>query len=71
MTDEKHNAGTTQRLWTSHGAQLLGTSESAVLMLIGVALVLVAVLLPIRACMTFTKPFIAGREKSSTKRLRF
>jgi len=45
MTDEKHNAGTTQRLWTSHGAQLLGTSESAVLMLIGVALVLVAVLL--------------------------
>ena len=45
MTDEKHNAGTTQRLWASHGAQLLGTSESAVLMLIGVALVLVAVLL--------------------------
>jgi phosphate-starvation-inducible protein E len=45
MTDEKHNAGTTQRLWTSHGAQLLGTSESAVLMLIGVVLVLVAVLL--------------------------
>ena len=45
MTDEKHNAGTTQRLWTSQGAQLLGTSESAVLMLIGVALVLVAVLL--------------------------
>jgi Phosphate-starvation-inducible E family len=45
MTNEKHNAGTTQRLWTSHGAQLLGTSESAVLMLIGVALVLVAVLL--------------------------
>jgi len=45
MTDEKHNAGITQKLWTSHGAQLLGTSESAVPMLIGVALVLVAVLL--------------------------
>ena len=43
MTDEKHNTGITQKLWTSHGAQLLGTSESAVLMLIGVALVLVIV----------------------------
>jgi lysylphosphatidylglycerol synthetase-like protein (DUF2156 family) len=43
MTDEKQNS--TQKRWTSYGAQLLGTSESAVLMLIGVALVLVAVLL--------------------------
>ena len=71
MTDEKHDAGSIQRLWTSHGAQLLGTSESAVLMLIGVALVPVAVLLLYSSMHDLTKPFTAGREKSSTKRLRF
>src|SRR5437868_11238307 len=34
-----------QRLWTSHAAKLLGASESVLLVLIGVALVLVALLL--------------------------
>jgi hypothetical protein len=34
-----------QRLWTSHAAKLLGASESALLVVIGVALVLVALLL--------------------------
>jgi uncharacterized membrane protein (DUF373 family) len=44
MSIEKHPGGG-RPAWTSQAAKLLGTSESVVLMLIGVALVLVAVLL--------------------------
>jgi phosphate-starvation-inducible protein E len=43
MKEDKHGAA--QKPWTSHAAKLLGGSESVVLVLIGVALVLVAVLL--------------------------
>src|SRR5438128_4665392 len=45
MSDDKHDGHDGQKLWTSHAAKLLGTAESVVLSLIGVALVLVAVLL--------------------------
>jgi Na+-driven multidrug efflux pump len=45
MTDDKLSEGAQPKPWTSHAARLLGTSESVVLVLIGVALVLVAVLL--------------------------
>src|SRR5213078_1213085 len=45
MTDNKHGGAGGQKPWTSHAAKLLGTSESVLLLLIGVALVLVAVLL--------------------------
>lgn len=44
MSNEKRVGGG-RPAWTSHAAKLLGTSESVVLLLIGVALVLVAVLL--------------------------
>jgi phosphate starvation-inducible membrane PsiE len=43
--DDKHDDRGGQKLWTSHAAKLLGSAESIVLSLIGVALVLVAVLL--------------------------
>jgi phosphate starvation-inducible membrane PsiE len=43
--DDKHDDRSGQKLWTSHAAKLLGSAESIVLSLIGVALVLVAVLL--------------------------
>lgn len=43
MTEHKHNGA--GKLWTSHAANLLGASESVVLVFIGIALVLVAVLL--------------------------
>jgi len=42
MSDTTHSS---QKPWTSHAATILGTSESILLSLIGVALVLVAVLL--------------------------
>src|SRR5580704_4665761 len=45
MSDDKHNGGGRQKPWTSNAAKALETSESVVLVLIGVALVLVAVLL--------------------------
>ena len=45
MTEDKHGERSSQQLWTSRAAKLMGTSESVVLVLIGVALVLVAVLL--------------------------
>jgi hypothetical protein len=45
MNDNKLAEGIRAKPWTSHAAKLLGTSESVVLVLIGVALVLVAVLL--------------------------
>ena len=45
MSDDKPNGGGRQQAWTAHAAKLLGTSESVLLALIGVALVLVAVLL--------------------------
>jgi hypothetical protein len=45
MSDDKHAEGAQSRPWTSRAAKVLGTSESIVLVLIGVALVLVAVLL--------------------------
>jgi cytochrome b561 len=45
MTIDKHSAGGHPKPWTLHASRLLGTSESVVLLLIGVALVLVAVLL--------------------------
>src|SRR6266853_6986793 len=45
MSDDKHDGRDGQKLWTSHAAKLLGMSESVVLVLIGLALVLVAVLL--------------------------
>jgi len=44
MSDEKHGEGG-QKPWTLKAAHLLGRSESIVLVLIGLALVLVAVLL--------------------------
>lgn len=45
MSDERQEWGGQRKHWTSHAAKLLGTSESIVLVLIGVALVSVAVLL--------------------------
>jgi len=45
MNDDKQRGGIPRKLWTSRAAKVLGTSESVVLVLIGVALVLVAVLL--------------------------
>ena len=45
MSDEKHGGSGGQKPWTLKAAHLLGRSESIVLVLIGVALVLVAVLL--------------------------
>jgi phosphate starvation-inducible membrane PsiE len=45
MSDEKHSGSGGQKPWTLKAAHLLGRSESIVLVLIGVALVLVAVLL--------------------------
>jgi uncharacterized membrane protein (DUF373 family) len=45
MSNHEHVGGSPRKPWTSHAAKLLGTSESVVLTLIGVALVLVAVLL--------------------------
>jgi len=45
MSTEKHDGRGRQGAWTSLAAKMLGTSESVVLVLIGVALVLVAVLL--------------------------
>src|ERR1700722_17068132 len=45
MSDDKHGGGAGLNTWTSRAAKLLGGSESVVLVLIGVALVLVAVLL--------------------------
>ena len=45
MNDETHDGPEAATPWTSHAAKMLGTSESVVLVLIGVALVLVAVLL--------------------------
>jgi cell division protein FtsL len=44
MSDNKSGQDTAPK-WTAHAAKMLGTSESVVLVLIGVALVLVAVLL--------------------------
>jgi len=43
MSDEKH--GGPQKPWTARAARLLGTSESILLVAIGIALVLVALLL--------------------------
>jgi phosphate starvation-inducible membrane PsiE len=45
MSDEKHGESGGQKPWTLKAAHLLGRSESVVLVLIGAALVLVAVLL--------------------------
>jgi phosphate-starvation-inducible protein E len=45
MSEDTHAADDTQKVWTSRAARLLGISETVVLLLIGVALVLVAVLL--------------------------
>ena len=45
MIDNAHGARKAPKAWTSHAAKILGTSESVVLVLIGVALVLVAGLL--------------------------
>src|ERR1700681_1935174 len=45
MSDDRHNGLRASKPWTSHAAQILGTSESVVLVLIGTALVLIAVLL--------------------------
>jgi hypothetical protein len=45
MSDNESGARKAPRPWTSHAATMLGTSESVVLVLIGVALVFVAVLL--------------------------
>jgi hypothetical protein len=45
MSEDSHTGDDTQKIWTSRAAKLLGSSESVVLFLIGVALVLVAVLL--------------------------
>jgi Phosphate-starvation-inducible E family len=45
MSDEKHSGNRSQKPWTSRAAKVLETSESLVLVLIGLALVLVAVLL--------------------------
>jgi uncharacterized membrane protein (DUF373 family) len=43
--DDKHDNRDGPKPWTSHAAKVLGMAESVVLVLIGVALVLVAVLL--------------------------
>ncbi len=45
QVDDTHQVAGQQKHWTSHAAKLLGTSESVVLVLIGISLVLVAVLL--------------------------
>jgi uncharacterized membrane protein (DUF373 family) len=45
MSGNQDDARTAPKAWTSHAAGMLGTSESVVLVLIGVALVLVAALL--------------------------
>src|ERR1041385_8319485 len=45
MSHEKQSAGGGRIPWTSHASKALGKAESVVLVLIGVALVLVAVLL--------------------------
>jgi phosphate starvation-inducible membrane PsiE len=45
MSDEKHSASAAPKPWPLKAAHLLGRSESVVLVLIGLALVLVAVLL--------------------------
>jgi flagellar biogenesis protein FliO len=45
MSDNDHGVQKSPKAWTFHAAKMLGTSESVVLVLIGVALVLVAVLL--------------------------
>jgi hypothetical protein len=45
MSDENHGENRRQKPWASHAARLLGTSESVVLVLIGIALVLVAAVL--------------------------
>ena len=45
MADEKHGVDEGSKNWTSHAARLLEMSESILLVMIGVALVLVAVLL--------------------------
>jgi phosphate starvation-inducible membrane PsiE len=45
MSDEKHGGNGGHKPWTLKAARLLGMSESVVLVLIGAALVLVAVLL--------------------------
>ena len=45
MSDDKHDSRDVQKPWTSQAAKVLGMAESVVLVLIGVALVLVAVLL--------------------------
>jgi len=45
MSDEKQTGAVRHKHWTSHAAKVLGISEGVVLVLIGVALVFVAVLL--------------------------
>lgn len=45
MSNGQHRGGGSQKPWTSHAAKWLGASESVVLVLIGVALVLVALML--------------------------
>src|SRR5580658_4151651 len=45
MSDDTHQVAGQQKHWTSRAAKLLGTSESVVLVLIGISLVLVALLL--------------------------
>jgi phosphate starvation-inducible membrane PsiE len=45
MSDDKHESRGGAKPWTSHAAKVLGMAESVVLVLIGVALVVVAVLL--------------------------
>jgi flagellar biogenesis protein FliO len=45
MNDDTHDGPKAVAPWTSHAATILGSSESVVLVLIGIALVLVAVLL--------------------------
>jgi hypothetical protein len=45
QVDDTHRVADQHKHWTSHAAKLLGTSESVVLVLIGISLVLVALLL--------------------------
>jgi hypothetical protein len=45
MSDHKHDEGGRPRPWTSQAAKALESSESVVLVLVGVSLALVAVLL--------------------------
>ena len=45
MSDDEQGEGSRQKAWTSHAASLFSTLESVLLVLIGVALVAVAVLL--------------------------